>query len=147
MASLPLGGARVGFSPSLISATNLHLFSLIPIVVRLKTKRKIAKAKKNINKGSLLAMSKAFFDCTEPWVQRLHWTLSSTKVNHSFDYTEPFTWWKPITHLIILNLSIDCTELFLCFYWIAEPSTKLQRAFVIATPSARYRNDEPSATS
>jgi len=67
MASLPPGGARGGFSPSLVSATNLHLFSLIPIVVRLKTKRKIAKAKKNIYKGSLLAMSKAFFDCTEPF--------------------------------------------------------------------------------
>jgi hypothetical protein len=60
MASLPLGGARGGFSPSLVSATNLHLFSLIPIVVRLKTKRKIAKAKKNINKASLLAKSRAF---------------------------------------------------------------------------------------
>jgi hypothetical protein len=67
MASLPLGGAGRGRSPYFISATNLHLFSLIPIVVRLKTKRKIAKAKKNIYKGSLLAMSKAFFDCTEPF--------------------------------------------------------------------------------
>jgi len=78
------GEQEGGFSPSLISATNLHLFSLIPIVVRLKTKRKIAKAKKNIYKGSLLAMSKAFFDCTKPLVQR-----------------------KSITHLIALNLLLS----------------------------------------
>jgi hypothetical protein len=68
MASLPPGGARGGFSPSHFSATNLHLFSLIPIVVRLKTKRKFAKAKKNINKASLLAKSRAFFDCTKPLI-------------------------------------------------------------------------------
>ena len=55
-------------SPFLISATNLHLFSLIPIVVRLKTKRKFAKAKKSINKDSLFAESRAFFECTKPLI-------------------------------------------------------------------------------
>jgi len=64
----PSGEQEGNLSPSLVSATNLHLFSLIPIVVRLKTKRKIAKAKKNIYKGTLLAMSKAFFGCTEPLI-------------------------------------------------------------------------------
>jgi len=45
---------------------------------------KFAKAKKNINKASLLAKSRAFFDCTKPLVRR-----------------------KSITHLIALNLLLS----------------------------------------
>ena len=144
MASLPPGGARGGRSPSLISATNLHLFSLIPIVVRLKTKRKIAKAKKNINKGSLLAKSRAFFDCTEPWVQRLHWTLSSTKVNHSLDCTEPLVRRKSTTHLIALNLLLGESLSLIWLYWTFPVDELKCRALNKITASLRYRNDERS---
>ena len=136
MASLPLGGAGRDRSPSLISATNIHLFSLIPIVVRLKTKRKIAKAKKNIYKGSLLAMSKAFFDCTEPLIW-LHWTFCSAKAYHSFDCTEPFARWKPTTPLIILDFSFAFTEMPSPQRNYSEPSLSKRRALAETITSPR----------
>ena len=64
------------------------------------------------------------FDCMES-VVRLRWTCPSIVQNCSFDYIEAF----------------------LRFYWKTEPSSLSRRAFAIATPSARYRNAEPSATS
>ena len=49
--------------------------------------------------------------------------------------------------LIVQTFSIDWTELILRFYWNAELSTLSRRAFAIATPSARWNDNEPSATS
>ena len=43
--------------------------------------------------------------------------------------------------------SPDCTEPLARRKPNAEPSTKLWRAFAIATPKARRFDDEPSATS
>ena len=53
-------------------------------------------------------------------------------------------WHSP---LIILNPPFDWAESFLRFNSIAEPSTFTRRALVIATPSARRFDNEPSATS
>ena len=48
---------------------------------------------------------------------------------------------------IVMTRSFDCTNSFLWFYWNVEPSTLTRRAFAIATPSARWDDNEPSATS
>ena len=65
-----------------------------------------------------------FFDC-KLTLLRFYWTIRLVILNFSFAFTAPLLW----------------------FYWNAEPSTLTRRAFAIETPKARYRNDEPSATS
>ena len=65
----------------------------------------------------------------------------------SFDSSEPSTQRKPIYPSNLQNHSFGCSGVFLWFYWNAEPSTLLWRAFVIATPSPRWFDNEPSATS
>ena len=72
---------------------------------------------------------------------------NSARKAPSFDCSDTllyFYWNSPSLLLILFS---DFTERFLWFYWIVEPSTLTRRALVIATPSARWDDNERSATS
>jgi len=79
--------------------------------------------------------------------QKMIITISLSFPLHPFAFTDAPLWFYWCFPSILQAFSFDCTERFLRFYWNGEPSTLTRRAFAIATPSARYRNAEPSATS
>ena len=65
----------------------------------------------------------------------------------SFDCSDTLLYFYWNSPSLLLILFFDLTERFLWFYWTVEPSTLTRRAFAIATPKARHRLGEPSATS
>ena len=106
---------------------------------------------KDKTKSLLPQISSSFF-CT--FFFQFSSLLSRTSWNSPF--SPVWTHWKTTTYrlrmywsfpLIALNCPFDCTDSVLWFNWNAEPSTIIWRTFAIATPKARYRNAEPSATS
>ena len=82
-----------------------------------------------------------------PSLTHTFWVFPANILNFPCEFTEPFMrnhWTFPANST---NLFCELNELFLWMNWNAERSTLSQRALVIATPSARQVDDEPSATS